>query len=183
MRHGRNIRTRQSLRGPWPQRNVLAARHGLSLLEVILALIILGGALVTIGELIRTGSRSARDARDSTTAQVIADSIMSEITAGTIAAQAIDNQADMTDPEWVYSIRTEEPNQDGLLLVSVTVQRADAISSGFPPSPSQSFTLTRWMLDPTVELAPPTDASGAATTTGSSSSGSTTTGAASGTGF
>jgi len=56
--------------------------HGLTLLEVILALIILGGALVAVGELIRTASRSARDARDATSAQVIADSLMSEIAAG-----------------------------------------------------------------------------------------------------
>lgn len=156
-------------------------RAGLSLLEVILALIILGGALVAIGELIRTGSRSARDARDSTTAQVIADSVMSEISAGTIAAQPIDRQPDPADPEWVYSIRTEQPNQDGLLLVSVVVERADLVDSAFPASIHQSFTLTRWMLDPTLDLSAPADASGATgtsgnATSGAASSGSTTTG-------
>lgn len=158
------------------RRRITCSRAGLSLLEVILALVILGGALVAIGELIRTGSRSARDARDSTTAQVIADSVMSEIAAGTIAAQPVDRQPDATDPEWVYSIRTEQPNQDGLLLVNVVVERADLVNSAFPASIHQSFTLTRWMLDPTVDLAVPTDASGTTTTSGSTTSGAATSG-------
>ena len=38
-----------------------ANKRGLSLLEVILAIAILGGALVTIGQLIRIGARSAAE--------------------------------------------------------------------------------------------------------------------------
>ena len=41
-----------------------APRHGLSLLEVILAIAILGGSLATIGQLIRIGARNAAEERD-----------------------------------------------------------------------------------------------------------------------
>lgn len=130
----------------------LPSRPGLTLLEVMLALVILGGALVAIGELIRTGSRSARDARDATNAQVVADSLMSEIAAGIVPALTTDRQPDPYDPEFVYSVAVEQPNQDGLLLITVTVERADSLTSG---QRTQSFRLVRWMLDPNVDLAPP----------------------------
>ncbi|MFM7070191.1 MAG: prepilin-type N-terminal cleavage/methylation domain-containing protein [Planctomycetota bacterium] len=129
-------------------------RHrGLTLLEVILALIILGGALVAIGELIRTASRSARDARDATTAQVIADSLMSEIAAGVVLPQPMERQPDPIDPDFVVSVMVERPTQAGLIQVMVLVERADALLVG---RKSEGFRLVRWMLDPGVELAAPT---------------------------
>lgn len=152
---------------PRPVRRRVSPR-GLTLLEVILALIILGGALVAIGELIRTASRSARDARDATAAQVLADSIVSEISAGTIPAQPVSGQPDPFDPEWIYSIQVERPNQDGLLQISVTVQRADSVNL---PQRSPPFTLVRWMLDPGIDLAPPATSTDG-TSSGSSSAGS-----------
>ena len=57
-------------------------RRGLSLLEVILAIAILGGALATIGQLIRVGARNAAEARDLTMAQLYAESEMNGIAAG-----------------------------------------------------------------------------------------------------
>lgn len=136
-------------------------RHrGLTLLEVILALIILGGALVAIGELIRTASRSARDARDATTAQVIADSLMSEIAAGVVLPQPIERQPDPIDPDFVVSVMVERPTQAGLIQVMVLVERADALLVG---RKSEGFRLVRWMLDPGVELAAPTTGTSGAT--------------------
>ncbi len=128
---------------------------------------------VAIGELIRTASRSARDARDATAAQVLADSIVSEIAAGTIPAQPVSGQTDPFDPEWIYSIQVERPNQDGLLQIAVTVQRADSVNL---PQRSPPFTLVRWMLDPGIDLAPP------ATSTDGTSSGSSSSGSSSGSG-
>ncbi|MBW8884274.1 MAG: prepilin-type N-terminal cleavage/methylation domain-containing protein, partial [Planctomycetia bacterium] len=53
-----------------------APQRGLSLMEVILAIAILGGALAMIGQLIRIGSRSAAEARDLTMSQLYAESEM-----------------------------------------------------------------------------------------------------------
>ncbi len=146
-------------------------RGGLTLLEVILALIILGGALVAIGELIRTASRSARDARDATGAQVIADSLMSEIASGVVPAQPMERQPDPLDPDFVVSVMVERPTQAGLIQVMVLVERVDAIAVG---RKSEGFRLVRWMLDPGVELAAPAAEAGAteAGATGGSATGS-----------
>src|SRR5687767_4481064 len=76
-------------------------RHGLSLLEVILSIAILGGALATIGELVRIGARNAAIARDLTTAQIYCETKMSEAAVG-----AVDLSSSSTEPldeagEWL----------------------------------------------------------------------------------
>ncbi len=156
-----------SLHEPSESRPRLRRRGGLTLLEVILALIILGGAMVAIGELIRTASRSARDARDATGAQVIADSLMSEIASGVVPAQPMERQPDPLDPDFVVSVMVERPTQAGLIQVMVLVERVDAIAVG---RKSDGFRLVRWMLDPGVELAAPATGAGS-TQTGATGSG------------
>ena len=56
-----------------------ARRRGLSLLEVILAIAILGGAIAAIGELVRLGVRSASYAKQPTQAHLLCDTRMAEI--------------------------------------------------------------------------------------------------------
>ena len=56
-------------------------RKGLTLLEVLLALAILGGALAVIGELSRIAARNAEQARDLSTAQRLCENKMAEIAA------------------------------------------------------------------------------------------------------
>ena len=53
-------------------------RRGLSLLEVMLAIAILGGSIAVIGELIRVGTISAAKTRDLTTAQILCESTLAE---------------------------------------------------------------------------------------------------------
>ena len=57
-------------------------RRGLSLLEVVLALAILSGAFVALTQLVSTGLRAAANARDLTRAQIMAETVVSEIVAG-----------------------------------------------------------------------------------------------------
>lgn len=148
-------------------------RHGLTLLEIMLSLIILGGALVAVGEPIRTASRSARDARDWTAAQVLAESLLAEITTGIVPAEPVERQPDPYDPDWVYSILVDNPNQDGLLQVTILIERADAQVTG---SRSQPYQLVRWMLDPQLDLAAPATDSGSTGASSSSSGSGTSTG-------
>ena len=63
-------------------------RSGLSLLEVILSIAILGMALIVIGELIRIGFRSATSARVRSEAQMACDTKMSEIVAGVLPLES-----------------------------------------------------------------------------------------------
>ncbi len=134
-------------------------RHGLSLLEVMLALAILGGALAAIGELMRIGARNAEIARDLTTAQLICESTMAEIQLGFLPIQSA-GPIEVTDvqyqQEWLYTIVVEPINQEGLTSVWVQIEQNAEIFSR-----PVSFSLTRWMIDP--DAVPVTqDASGGA---------------------
>ena len=79
-----------SVRSCWWRRRMARPQYsGLSLLEVMLALAILGGALAVIGELTRLGARSAETARDLTRAQRYCENKMAEVSAGLVTPQAI----------------------------------------------------------------------------------------------
>lgn len=125
-----------------------AARRGLTLLEVMLALAILGGSLAVIGELMRIGARHAEAARDQTTAQLLCENMMAELVSGvlplsaTTAAPVDDSQY---AADWAYTVEIQPIDQQGLVSVRVTVEQN-------PQSYSRpaSFSLTRWMVDPQV---------------------------------
>jgi general secretion pathway protein I len=119
---------------------------GLSLLEVILAIAILGGCIAVIGELVRLGARQAEEARELTTAQLLCESKLEEIAAGVYAPESVGNVPFETDPRWSYSIEVGSLDTQNLIQVTVSAQQIDG--SRLIPL---SFSLTRWMLDPTLE--------------------------------
>ena len=86
-------------------------KRAFSILEVILALAILTGAMAVLGELGRLGFRNARAAQDLTKAQMLCESKMAEYTSGITLPQAVSGTAFDTidqDPNssasWVYSV-------------------------------------------------------------------------------
>jgi general secretion pathway protein I len=125
-----------------------ALRRGLTLLEVILALAILAGAVAAIGELVRTGLLSATDARDYTRAELYAETLMSQVVSGAMATGSVTSSPVENDPNYLYSMVTEEvpADQAGLIKISITVGR----NQTSPKKPVQ-FTLVRWMVDPQME--------------------------------
>jgi general secretion pathway protein I len=120
---------------------------GLSLLEVILAIAILSGCIAVIGELIRLGARQAEEARELTIAQLLCESKLEEIAAGVIAPEAVGDVPFELDPRWSYSIEVGSLDTPDLLQVTVMAQQVDG-SREIP----LSYTLTRWILDPSLEL-------------------------------
>lgn len=163
-------------RSPRPRGRGLARplsrrRIGLSLLEVMLAIAILGGAMVVLAELVRIGSRCSREARELTLAQLLCEAKLAEVAMGFVPAQAASQQPCETDPNWVFTIDVQPGDQEGLLMVMVRISEAQPIG----PRPLE-FTLTRWMVDPSLELASPSDSTATSdgTSTTSSSTGGTT---------
>jgi prepilin-type N-terminal cleavage/methylation domain-containing protein len=147
------------------------ARRGFSLLEVILALSILAGAIAVLGELLRTGVRNAQTARDLTRAQMLCEGIEEQVVAGVIAPTAVSNVPCDDDPRWLYSL-TCDSDQSGLLILKVTVSK-DLPAEQHPVQ----FTLWRWMIDPNMapesnvnEQSQTGSSSGAGTSSSSSSS-------------
>jgi prepilin-type N-terminal cleavage/methylation domain-containing protein len=129
-----------------PRRRVGLKRRGLSLMEVVLALAILGVALAMIGELIRIGSRAGEAARDDMEKQLIAESLINEIASSAVYPEPVFEQPVDDLGEWLYTVETEPVDEVGLIAVRVTIRKADAAPTTLPP-----YSLTRWMLDPEVE--------------------------------
>jgi type II secretory pathway pseudopilin PulG len=155
-------------------------RSAYSLLEVVLALAILGGAIAVIGETTSQGFRNSKLARDLTYAQLLCESKLNEIKAGMEIPEAIDGALlentflEPGQPEWLYSIRVESTPQEGLLAVYVTVHQ-DLAARSRPAS----FTLVRWMMDPTWKETLEAAAEEAKSTSGSTSGSSSGTGTSS----
>ena len=140
------------------------SRCGFSLLEVILALAILVGAIAVLGELISLGTRSAAAARDLTQAQLLCESKMNEISAGIITPDAVQAAPFELDPDWLYSIELASTEQDGVVAVRVVVTQNLPVQK----RPAE-FALVRWLQDPGLELPEPADASSESTTSGTTS--------------
>ena len=182
-------------------------RRAFSLLEVILALAILIGALAVIGELVRSGLRNAQVARDLSQAQLLCETRLAEIHAGAASSEGGGKSPIADHPGWLATVERESSSvqsgssgsssggsgggssggqsaaggqsfsgQVSLLKVRVTVEQ----------DPSEylnpvKFSLSQWMIDPSVtgvQLQPPVNPA----TSGNSQSGSSSSGSSSGQG-
>ena len=142
--------------------------HGFTLLEVILALAILAGAVAVVGEMVRLGRRNAEASRLLTTAQLLAASTMAEVSTGIVAAESVQEEPFESPPDWQYSIDVETlANLESLVEVTVIVTHTRG--RGLKPI---TFSLTRWMVDPAIEADRP-DADESANSSGTSGDGGT----------
>src|SRR5215471_4766174 len=118
-------------------------RRGLSLMEVILAIAILGGSLATIGQLIRIGARNAAEARDLTMAQLYAESQMNRLASGIETLDKVDNAQYDDAGNYVYSVDVWATDVTGVMAATVTVKQAPETTSR-----PISYTLSRWIVEP-----------------------------------
>jgi hypothetical protein len=120
---------------------------------VILALAILTGAVAVLGELARMGMECARFARYTAKAQLLCESKMNQIAAGIAGAQGTgatqfssdEVAADSSEPLWMYAVDVQQTTESGVVAVRVTV------SQDPPGGRPIEVSITRWMVDPTVE--------------------------------
>ena len=129
-----------------------SARSGFSILEVILALAILAGAIAVLGEASRIGLENARIARDMTYAQLLCESKLAEITSALDPPTPEEEipfgtVEDPSEPDWYYWVEVTPIDTEGLLEIRVTV-RKDLPAQQRPVE----LSLVGWMIDPEVEL-------------------------------
>ena len=105
-----------------PRNRSTNSNSGFSLLEVILSIAILGGSIAVIGHGFNSGCRGVHVARMVGQGNRLADSKLSEIAAGAIELQAVNQEPIRDNPPWVYSVVTEQASFPGLLAVSVTAE-------------------------------------------------------------
>lgn len=124
---------------------------GFTLLEVILALGILAAALAVIGEVTRLSHGNAERAAMEGDALLIAESVMSQLTAGLIdptnitgmSWQEPQTTASPQPPTWQYSLSIEQTELEDLLAARVSVQQI--VDADDKPI---SVQLVRWIVDP-----------------------------------
>jgi type II secretion system protein I len=123
----------------------MSRRTGFTLLEIVLALAILAGALAALGEVMRLADRNAEMTRSETQAQMLAESVMEQLLAGARPLSSVTSAVFdlVTEPRWEYSIAIEPTQRRELLLVRVAV--AEQIAPELQPA---RFELVRWMLNP-----------------------------------
>lgn len=119
-----------------------------TLLEVILALAILAGAVAVLSEVMSIASRSATDAQAESEAQLLAVSVMDEMLAGALPLTMQTKQPLETDAAipWVYSVTLSETKLAGLTSVEVLVEQDT--EQQFRPV---RYRLVRWFASDSVE--------------------------------
>jgi len=117
--------------------------RGITIVEIMLSLVILGSCLAILGELSRSGLNSARAARDMTQAELFCESVLAKVRLGIIKMEPafdvpVSNSALMTDEVldthaadlndtggslWVYSLEITDIDEYGLVEIAVTVRQ------------------------------------------------------------
>ena len=134
------------------------AKRGITLLEIVLALAIAAVAMTLLTQLVGIGNRAAAVARDSARAQMVAESIMSEIMAGIMAVQSTSGTYEQ-DPAWGFDVVVGPGPSDTINSIQVTVTQTGEITT------PMSFSLTQWQAippEPEEEEEETTDDSGGA---------------------
>jgi prepilin-type N-terminal cleavage/methylation domain-containing protein len=132
-------------------------RGGFSLLEIMLALAILGGSLAVLSRIADTGISAAREARDLSVARLLCQAKLSELLLDSISGVApqsvstvpLDSFDSQSSTPFHYSVEVEPAPLDGLLAIRVTVVGENP--DGGPPL--ARYALVRWMVDPALGLA------------------------------
>jgi type II secretory pathway pseudopilin PulG len=148
-------------------RDPIKFRKGMTILEVLLALLILGGSIAVLGELSRSALRNAKASKDMTQAELLAESILAKVRIGIIEMEPatdvpVTNLANLNDTVsdtnavsegnvsnvlWLYTIEITEIDEYGLIELAVTVRQN--LPEEFRPIVCR---LVRWLaLEPETE--------------------------------
>ncbi|MDR0871298.1 MAG: hypothetical protein LBN39_10960 [Planctomycetaceae bacterium] len=123
-------------------------KKGITILEVLLALLILGGAAAILGQISRNALRNASDVRDFTQAELLAESILAKVRVGIIEMEPVTDQpvsnftasasddviedtnavvsGSTADVLWYYTLEVNQIDDYGLVELAVTVRQNKA---------------------------------------------------------
>ena len=117
------------------QTRIIGQRSGFSLLEILLALAILGGSLAILSRIADTGMSAARESRDLAAARILAQTKLCEvmldaasgITPQSIPSAPFDAPFDSQSSSlYQYGVDVQPAPMSGLLAIRVTVEAIEA---------------------------------------------------------
>ncbi|CAN5461578.1 hypothetical protein BH10PLA2_BH10PLA2_21530 [soil metagenome] len=163
-----------------------APRHGLSLLEILVALAIFLFSLVALHQAMNVGMNSAQDMQQLVQAAQLAQSKMAELYVGAVPMQSQGETPFDDDPDYTWSVDAQQNTVANLWNVTVTVKRTR--KSG----PKLETVLSQMIIDPSIRgtsydaaataAASTSGASASSSGTGTGSSGTSSTGSTGSTG-
>ena len=120
-------------------------RRGMSLMEVMLATVILLGSVMTLSRVAFLARLHATGSEDRTQAQIHCQNIMQELLAGVRPLTTVSPELFEGD-QWIYAIDAQPVEGLRLAEITVTVARADPEESTLPASEElDGYRLVRWM--------------------------------------
>ena len=131
-------------------------RSGISLMEVILALAILGIASAYLAQAMQIAAQNAQRAQRLTQAELVAESVMNQVIAGVIPAQPANWSpyiSASSSSNWNYSLSIVAAEMQGTIGIQVGVQeQVPGATIGLQPA---DLIATRWIIDPALGLDTP----------------------------
>lgn len=130
-----------------------ALRSGISLMEVVLALAILGIASAYLSQAMQIAAQNAIRAQRLTQAELVAESVMNQVIAGVIPAQPANwspYTSSSTSSNWNYSLSIVTTEMQGTIGIQVAVQ--ERVEGVVPDLQPPDLVTTRWIIDPSLGL-------------------------------
>ncbi|MBN1855178.1 MAG: hypothetical protein JW829_20775 [Pirellulales bacterium] len=120
------------------------ARHGISLLEVMIATGMLAGSLVVLSELTYVGRRHLDRAEEIATATRLSQNKLGELLTGLQPMETVEDEPIEEDPNWFYSVDIQPMEELALVEVRVRVRKSDQDESELVAKRDR-LTLIRWI--------------------------------------
>lgn len=154
------------------RRSGARARRGLSLLEVVLALTILGISAAFLTQAMQLATQNALKSQNLSQAEVVAESVVSQVVAGVLPLQAITwapYGVSTSTSTWQYTIIPVTAEVQGMMGFQVAVRDSSRITGSEQPD----LVITRWIIDPSLamDVPPSSDTTSGTSTSSTSSSG------------
>lgn len=131
-------------------------RRGFSLLEILLAMAILGGSLAVLSQIVGTGGDAARSAKELAMARLLCQSKLAEVMVTattvmptTVPSTPVPSPDSESDTVFNYAVDVAPAAMDGLLAIRVSVEAVNPEGDG--PAVA-NYSITRWIIDPTLGL-------------------------------
>jgi len=131
-------------------------RRGFSLLEILLAMAILGGSLAVLSQIVGTGGDAGRSAKELAMARLLCQSKLAEVlvTATSVMPTVVPSTPvpspdSQSETIFNYAVDVAPAAMNGLLAIRVSVEAVNPQGDG--PAIA-NYSITRWILDPTLGL-------------------------------